>query len=60
MSGTPYVRDEDTLTVFSPFGLGCLDLAVADLVRREALSRGLGTSPEDFLPTGEQVFACPA
>jgi 2,3-diaminopropionate biosynthesis protein SbnB len=57
VSGTPYVRDEDDLTVFSPFGLGCLDLAVADLVRREALSRGLGTSLAGFLPTGEQLFA---
>jgi 2,3-diaminopropionate biosynthesis protein SbnB len=57
VSGTPYVRDEDTLTVFSPFGLGCLDLAVADLVRRAALSRGLGTTVPGFLPAGEQVFA---
>lgn len=56
VSGTPFVRD-DAVTVFSPFGLGCLDLAVADLVRRAALSRGLGTSLENFLPTGEQVFA---
>jgi ornithine cyclodeaminase len=60
VSGTPYVRDEDAVTVFSPFGLGCLDLAVADLVRREALSRGLGTSLADFLPSGEQLFASPA
>jgi ornithine cyclodeaminase len=57
ISGTPYVRDEESLTVFSPFGLGCLDLAVADLVRREAQSRGLGTTLAGFLPTGEQLFA---
>ena len=57
VSGKPYVRDEDTLTVFSPFGLGCLDLAVAGLVRREALAQGLGTSLPGFLPSGEQLFA---
>lgn len=57
VSGTQYVRDAAAVTVFSPFGLGCLDLAVADLVRQGALSRGLGTSLEDFLPTGEQLFA---
>ncbi|CAM3846261.1 2,3-diaminopropionate biosynthesis protein SbnB [Kibdelosporangium persicum] len=52
LSGKPYVRDDDNLTVFSPFGLGCLDLAVADLVRREASARGLGTVLEHFLPAG--------
>ncbi|MFJ8582330.1 2,3-diaminopropionate biosynthesis protein SbnB [Micromonospora sp. NPDC093277] len=57
VSGAPYVADEHRLTVFSPFGLGCLDLAVADLVRREAVSRGLGTRLDDFLPAGTQVFA---
>lgn len=57
VSGTPYVRDEDAVTVFSPFGLGCLDMAVAELVRRAATARGLGTSLAGFLPSGEQVFA---
>jgi ornithine cyclodeaminase len=57
VSGTPYVRADNAVTVFSPFGLGCLDMAVADLVRRAALSRGLGTSLDDFLPTDGQVFA---
>lgn len=56
-SGARYVRDGGATTVFSPFGLGCLDLAVADLVRRAASARGLGTALADFLPTGEQVFA---
>jgi N-[(2S)-2-amino-2-carboxyethyl]-L-glutamate dehydrogenase len=60
VSGTPYARDENAVTVFSPFGLGCLDLAVADLARRKALARDLGTSLADFLPSGEQVFASPA
>lgn len=46
-------RDEERLTVFSPFGLGVLDLAVADLVRRGAQRLGLGTHLPDFLPAGE-------
>lgn len=57
VSGAPYARDGRALTVFSPFGLGCLDLAVAGLVRREACARGLGTRLDDFLPTGQHVFA---
>ncbi|MBD0675392.1 2,3-diaminopropionate biosynthesis protein SbnB [Streptomyces sp. CBMA156] len=42
-------RDPEALTVFSPFGLGVLDLAVADLVRRRAREQGLGTDVPDFL-----------
>ncbi|MEU8263751.1 2,3-diaminopropionate biosynthesis protein SbnB [Micromonospora sp. NPDC048999] len=57
VSDVPYVTDEQRPIVFSPFGLGCLDLAVADLVRREAVVRGLGTRLDDFLPSGAQVFA---
>lgn len=44
------VRDSGRLTVFSPFGLGILDLAVADLARRGASRRGIGTRMPDFLP----------
>lgn len=51
-SGGQYRRDEDRLTVFSPFGLGMLDLALADLVRREAMRLGLGTRLPGFLPAG--------
>jgi len=57
VAAEPYTRDDRSLTVFSPFGLGCLDLAVAGLVRRAAAARGSGTSLDDFLPTGQQLFA---
>ncbi|MEU9247635.1 2,3-diaminopropionate biosynthesis protein SbnB [Streptomyces sp. NPDC048385] len=49
-AGKPFRRAEDRVTVFSPFGLGTLDLALADLVRRRAASLGLGTRVPDFLP----------
>ncbi|MFE7646537.1 2,3-diaminopropionate biosynthesis protein SbnB [Streptomyces phaeoluteigriseus] len=49
-AGKPFRRPEDRVTVFSPFGLGTLDLALADLVRRRAESLGLGTRVPDFLP----------
>jgi 2,3-diaminopropionate biosynthesis protein SbnB len=43
-------RDPRRVTVFSPFGLGMLDIALAEFVRLEARSRGLGTRLDDFLP----------
>lgn len=46
----PWRRDPDRVTVFSPFGLGILDLAVAALVRRTALAEGHGTLLSGFLP----------
>lgn len=45
-----YRRDRRRVTVFSPFGLGILDIALADFVRLEARSRGFGTHLDDFLP----------
>lgn len=37
-------------TIFSPFGLGVLDLAVAELVFQEAKLVGAGTTIDEFLP----------
>ncbi|MEV6163997.1 2,3-diaminopropionate biosynthesis protein SbnB [Streptomyces sp. NPDC052052] len=36
--------------VYSPFGLGVLDIALAEYVREEAERRGLGVRVDDFLP----------
>lgn len=51
----PFQRDEHGLTVFSPFGLGVLDLAVANLVRTTAERLGIGTELADFLPAAEEI-----
>ncbi|AEV85016.1 ornithine cyclodeaminase [Actinoplanes sp. SE50] len=48
LAGTPYRRPADRLTVFSPFGLGILDLAVARLVLRRATERGAGVEFAGF------------
>jgi len=52
LAGEGFQRGPDDLTVFSPFGLGMLDLALAGLVRREAVREGLGTDVPGFLPGG--------
>ncbi|HKH43778.1 MAG TPA: 2,3-diaminopropionate biosynthesis protein SbnB [Thermoanaerobaculia bacterium] len=50
LAGTaPPKRDESLLTIFSPFGLGVLDLAVGQLARERALETGHGTVIEGFL-----------
>jgi ornithine cyclodeaminase len=50
LAGTaPPKKDENAATVFSPFGLGILDLAVGQLVRDRALETGRGTVIESFL-----------
>jgi ornithine cyclodeaminase len=44
-------KDPDALTIFSPFGLGVLDLAVAQLVMELASAERRGTLLKNFLPT---------
>jgi ornithine cyclodeaminase len=39
------------ITIFSPFGLGVLDLAVSKLVRELGVAQQCGTTMESFLPT---------
>jgi ornithine cyclodeaminase len=43
-------REEGGVTVFSPFGLGVLDLAVAKRVRDLGLEGGFGTIIKSFIP----------
>ncbi len=43
-------RDAESIAVFSPFGLGILDLAVGKMVRNLALEQGRGTVISSFLP----------
>jgi 2,3-diaminopropionate biosynthesis protein SbnB len=51
LEGTAAVKkDPEAVTVFSPFGLGVLDLAVAQLVVELASEQKRGTLLENFLP----------
>lgn len=47
----PAKGDAKSITVFSPFGLGVLDIAVAQFVYKRAAEEGIGTLIESFLPT---------
>jgi N-[(2S)-2-amino-2-carboxyethyl]-L-glutamate dehydrogenase len=49
LTGDRYERSATARTVFSPFGLGVLDIAVADLVHHRARELGIGTHVPDFL-----------
>ena len=51
LEGAVPTRVGDGPTVFSPFGLGVLDLAVAQLVVADARERGIGQRLEGFLAT---------
>ena len=42
-------RDEDSIAIFSPFGLGVLDLAVGTLVRDLAIANRVGTTLNSFM-----------
>lgn len=44
-------RRPDELVVYSPFGLGVLDMALADHVRVVAEQRGLGATFDGFVPS---------
>lgn len=48
----PPRRDEGAVTVFSPFGLGVLDIAVAKAVLERARTAGRGVRIPSFLPAG--------
>lgn len=43
------------MTVFSPFGLGVLDLAVAQIAVARAIEAGRGTRLPAFLPAAAEV-----
>jgi ornithine cyclodeaminase len=45
----PARRDEESIAIFSPFGLGVLDLAVGDLVRDLAIEYQQGTTLNSFV-----------
>ncbi|HXQ72540.1 MAG TPA: hypothetical protein VN844_18740, partial [Pyrinomonadaceae bacterium] len=46
----PARRDSKSIAVFSPFGLGVLDMAVAQLVVKQGREQQEGTVIESFLP----------
>lgn len=50
MGTTPPRRNENDTVVFSPFGLGILDLAVGSLVRRLCAANDLGLVLTSFFP----------
>ena len=57
LAGTTGLRDPRRATIFSPAGLGVLDLAVARYARDRAEQANLGVRIDDFLPDPAR---CPA
>jgi len=51
-------RDDRSIAVFSPFGLGVLDLAVGGFVLRRAIAAGMGIRIDSFFP--ESRLSAPA
>jgi ornithine cyclodeaminase len=56
---TAFRPDTDRVRVFSPFGLGILDLAVARFVWHVAQEKHLGLEVPDFQPGPDAVPAVP-
>jgi 2,3-diaminopropionate biosynthesis protein SbnB len=52
LQGTEPPRRDGTVAVFSPFGLGVLDIAVGQRVANLARAAGIGIHIPSFLPTG--------
>jgi len=48
---TPLPAADGRLVIFSPFGLGALDIALAHYVRSRAQANGAGVEVPDFLPS---------
>ena len=51
MGAAPARRDDASVAIFSPFGLGVLDMAVARLVYDLAIEQAVGTAVDSFLPS---------
>jgi N-[(2S)-2-amino-2-carboxyethyl]-L-glutamate dehydrogenase len=50
-STTPGKQNKSQITIFSPFGLGILDIALGQLAYKLAIEQNLGTTIQSFLPT---------
>lgn len=50
MGNAPARMDSDSIVIFSPFGLGVLDIAVSKLVYDLSINNGKGTVVNSFLP----------
>jgi ornithine cyclodeaminase len=46
----PARRDPESITVFSPFGLGILDIALGKFVRDQGIEQQMGFALDSFLP----------